>query len=274
MTYTDIHSHFLFNIDDGAESIRQSLEMIDEAQRRGITHLLATPHVTDNMTRQINDRIIEHFQQVEKKVNEQQLKIKVSLGSELFYSDRVSEWLHYPWATFNNNQKYFLFELPLFDLPEGVGQFIFDNRLKGMTPILAHPERYLYLRDNIDQLTGWYRQGCLMQMNAGSLTGHFGGRVVEFTKRLLQQRLYHFIASDAHDINFRNYNALDEASRDAAQYVDESYLQALFKTNPERAIAGQEIRQHELNEEELKENWIKKFFGPLKKIKTFAQTTE
>jgi len=241
--------------------------MLEAARRRNIRHLLATPHITEETGEAIGRRILEHFDTIKEKIEASELDITVSLGSEIFYSPQITEHFAYPWATFANKGKYFLFELPLFDLPEGVGNFIFKSKLHGRTPILAHPERYLYLRNDLSTLLGWYRQGCLMQMNAGSLTGHFGQKVADFSRKLLAIGLYHFVASDAHDNNFRNYRALEEAYQEAALLVEEEELENLFHVNPEKAISGSPITQREINEDILRESWLQKLFSPIRQIK-------
>ncbi len=267
MVFTDIHSHYIYSVDDGARDIDQTLTMLKAAQRRNIRHLLATPHITEETDQAVSDRILSHFEIVRQKAKAEGIDIELSLGSEIFFGSHIDKHFAFPWATFNNNGKYFLFELPLFDLPTGVGDFIFNSKLQGRTPILAHPERYLYLRNNVSILLGWYRQGCLMQMNAGSLTGHFGQKVADFSKKLLSMGLYHFIASDAHDNNFRNYKALEEAYQEAALFLEDDELERLFHINPQKALSGSPIAQREIHDDILKESWLRKLFSPLRQIK-------
>ncbi len=267
MLFTDIHSHFIYNVDDGAQNMDQTLAMLEAAQRRNIRHLLATPHISDETNEAVSQRILEHFQEIEQKVKSAGLDIKISLGSEIFYGSHINNHFSYPWSTFADNGKYFLFELPLFDLPDGVSDFIFNSKIKGRTPILAHPERYLYLRNALPTLMGWYRQGCLMQMNAGSITGHFGQRVADFSGKLLMMGFYHFVASDAHDTNFRNYKALEEAYEEATTLLDKQELETLFYLNPERAIKGEPIAQREIDEDIFKESWLHRLFSPIKQVK-------
>jgi len=267
MLFTDLHSHYIYNVDDGAQNIDQTLAMLEAAQRRNIRHLLATPHITDGTNEIISQRILDHFREIEQRIESAGLDIKISLGSEIFYGSQINNHFTYPWSTFANNGKYFLFELPLFDLPEGVSDFIFNSKIQGRTPILAHPERYLYLRDDLSTLLGWYRQGCLMQMNAGSLTGHFGQRVIDFSRKLLMVGLYHFVASDAHDTHFRNYKALEEAYEEAAPLLDEEEMENLFHHNPERAIKGEPIAQREIDEDFLRKSWLHKLLSPIRQAK-------
>lgn len=266
IAFTDIHSHFLFNIDDGADTIERSIEMIRQAAHLNITHLLATPHATDEITGQNSQLILERFQQVTSRVSELGIQVKLSLAAELFFNRMIMQGLDQPWATFANNKKYLLFELPLFDRPEKVGEFIFHCRLKGVTPILAHPERYIYLHDAVETLIKWYQQGCLMQMNAGSLIGQFGSEVAAFARKLLQMSFYQFIASDAHNLDSRSYEALIEAWRTAQQLISAEEINRIFFENPQKAIAGDSISQQPLNEDMLIPRWYESLTS-IKKIK-------
>lgn len=270
MTYPpfiDIHTHVLYGVDDGAKDRDQSQKMLEQALQQGITQLVITPHITDLSARPIIERILDHFQQLQQMVSGQKLPLQLFSGAELFYNERIFDWLIEPWATINNNGKYFLFELPLFDFPKGVSEFIFQAKLKGITPILAHPERYIYLHKNMEKLISWHQQGCLMQMNAGSLTGHFGDEVAEFSRHLLEFRFYDLVASDAHNTEVRNFKVLPKAYEIANSILPVETCQLLFSTNPGKAITGEPIHQYTLKEDLIRKNWFQQFFKNIKRIK-------
>jgi protein-tyrosine phosphatase len=267
VSFTDIHSHFLFDVDDGAENIKKSLEMLEQAASLNIRHLLATPHVTELINKKTSQRILNNFSQLKEKVLAEKIPVKISLASELFYSRHIYDWLDRPWSTFNNNKKYLLFELPLFDFPDRVGDFIFQCRLNGLVPILAHPERYIYLRKALDKIFTWYNQGCLMQMNAGSLTGQFGSKAADFTKKLLEAKVLHFAASDAHDLEYRSYDSINESYNMVKETASTEYADELFIINPGKAISGEPIFQEQLDENKISNNWLNKFFINFKKFR-------
>lgn len=262
---TDIHSHFLFAVDDGAENQVRSLNMLFQAVELKITHLLATPHATDLTTEEIGNRFIEHFGMLQSLIEQEKLDIKISLASELYFSSKIYDWMKYPWATFNNNRKYLLFELPLFEMPQQVKDFIFQCRLEGITPILAHPERYSYMNKNISVLIDWRRQGCMMQVNAGSVTGQFGARAQKTAIKLIQAGMINFIASDAHEPDYRNYKQLIKAREILAVDFEDAYLNELFSVNPHKAIEGQPIESSGVDERLLEDNWLS-YQGILNKI--------
>ena len=240
--------------------------MLQLAEREGITHLLATPHATDSVTNELGKRFLEQFGNVKKLIADNNIKLEISLASELFYCDQINGWLQEPWATFNGNGKYFLFELPLFDLARGIEEFIFEVRLEGKYPILAHPERYHYMHERIATLFNWRNQGCLMQLNAGSITGQFGNEVKKTALRLLEKQFYHFCASDAHDPKNRSYSELVKAREIMKDVVDESYLNELFRQNPQKAIAAETVIKREIIDSPVKRGWqgkIKNIFSGL-----------
>ncbi len=263
--FVDIHSHYLFGLDDGAASLDDSLSMLEQAASLHITHLLATPHATELTNDAFSEQVVQHFETVRQEARKAGIPVHLYLSAELFFSRRTMDWLHYPWATIANNRKYLLFELPLLDLPEGVGEFIFQCRLKGITPILAHPERYMYLHKKLEKLYAFFQQGCLIQINAGSITGQFGQNVQNMALNFIKSGFAHFVASDAHEIKYRSYKTLIRAYEELAKFVDSSFLNRLFFENPQNAITGQAIKVSEVDDglfdsqtDSLK-RWAKRF---------------
>ncbi len=238
--YTDIHSHFIYSVDDGSKSIEQTLLMLQQAADNNFRRLAATPHVNDLMNEEVSRQIFDNFYEIQKLLVEHKIPLQISLASELFFNPSMHNWIEYDWATYNNRQKYLLFELPFYDSPSGVGDFIFNCRLKGLTPILAHPERYSYLQDGPQILVNWQQQGCLMQMNAGSIIGQFGQKVGEFSRKLLKANMIQIIASDAHDHEFRSYEIVREAEDDLKEFLPEEYIQEIFRDNPRRIFEDQD----------------------------------
>lgn len=253
--FIDIHSHFLYGVDDGAKTKETSLKMLRQAHDSGIEQLVATPHATDLTNAAISQQFLDHFARLKEMIVSEGLKIKIVLASELYFNPHIYDLLGYEWATFDGKGKYLLFELPLYEMPRLVSEFIFHCKLEGITPILAHPERYPYLRKNLSSLMEWQRQGCLMQVNAGSLLGHFGERAMLFAQKIVRSKMANFIASDAHDIDYRNYEVLSQVSTELSEYISSETLNLLLFENPKRAILGESIDAHEVNEAEFEERF-------------------
>ncbi len=264
--FIDLHSHYVFGLDDGAQDLQESLAMIEQAARLNIEVLLATPHATDLTDDRFSEQLMAQFNLVKAEAQKAGLPVRLEMSAEMFYSSRTLQWLKYPWGTFLNKQRYLLFELPLFDLPEGVGEFIFQCRLKNVTPILAHPERYIYLHDKIDKLFTFAQQGCLMQINAGSIVGQFGKSVEQFAFKLLKAGLAHFVASDAHETEKRNYHVLIAAREVLEKTMDEQTADRLFYENPLRALEGKEVENMVVDEQVLdtRQDRLNRFLRRLK----------
>ncbi len=253
--FIDIHSHILYNVDDGSKSEKMSLQMLEQAVKANIAQLVATPHANDLTQKKQSERFIERFEHLQLTIEKHQLPVKLLLGSELFFGPGIETLLEAPWATFNNNRKYLLFELPLYEMPKDVEHFIFERHLEGITPILAHPERYSYLHKRLDKLVAWHHQGCLMQINAGSIVGQFGERVSSVARRLIKAGLAQFVASDAHDPEYRNYKVLGKAAEQMLEYVPQEHIEWLVYKNPLSAIRGKSIDPFEIDESRLEEDW-------------------
>jgi protein-tyrosine phosphatase len=241
----------LFNVDDGSASEAETLEMLRIAQDAGVKHILATPHATEAPSSELGKLFGLRLQETKRLAQKNGINIEISGASELLYCEQIVNWINEPWATFNGNGKYFLFELSLFELPDKLSNFIFETRLGGMHPILAHPERYLYLHNKKDFLYHLRDQGCLMQLNAGSINEQFGSSVKAFALKLLSEQFYHFCASDAHDTTHRSYRELTKAKTNMADICETSYISELFESNPLRAIEGGKVSQRELKISEM-----------------------
>ncbi len=253
--FIDIHSHILYKVDDGSKSENMSLKMLELAVQSNITQLVATPHAND-LTQQVqSERFIKRFEQLQLMAEKHALPIQLSLGSELLFGPGIETLLQAPWATFNNNRAYLLFELPLYEMPKEVEHFIFERHLEGITPILAHPERYTYLHKHLHKIVDWYHQGCMMQINAGSIVGQFGERVAAVAQRLLRAGLAQFVASDAHDPEYRSYQVLPQAYSKIREFLPAEIVEQLFFGNPSKAIQGLPIESYEIDESLLEDDW-------------------
>jgi protein-tyrosine phosphatase len=143
-------------------------------------------------------------------------------------------------ATFDANGRYLLLELPLNDIPNDVDERLFDYTLRGLRPILAHPERNAALARHPGTVYALVQRGVLMQMNAGSLTGRFGRGVRKTALSLLDHGLVHFVGSDGHNRGSRPM-ALSGAFKVVASRLGRDAAQALVHDNPLKAVRGEEV---------------------------------
>ena len=200
----DTHTHILWNIDDGSKNQCMSLQMLEIAARSGTKAIFATPHVIERANKPSWEEIKEKTQQLRQLCAEAQIDIMLYPGAEVQMNWELLPELGATGAYCLNGGRYLLVELPAAEIPAYADEFWYELELKGIMPILAHPERYQQLRENPDLLLLWRRRGMLMQCNSGSFTGMFGSSVCENAKVLLANGLVDLLGSDGHRSEGRN----------------------------------------------------------------------
>lgn len=247
----DLHSHFLYGVDDGARNSDITLQMLLQADAIGITRLLATPHVNELTTPDIAHQIKETFHTIFQMLKKAGLPLEIKLAGEVNLISVNLDLDEYEWVVIGSGQKYILVETPFQSLPGRYSEILFDLRLKNIVPILAHPERNIKLQNEPSQLINWIHQGCLIQVDAGSITGQFGNKCQRFAHRLLQARAVHIVGSDAHEPRGRNYHVLENARKEVVSRVDNSYAQLIFEENPGLIWDGIKIEGSGIDESAL-----------------------
>ncbi|MDZ7374021.1 MAG: hypothetical protein ONB23_08640 [candidate division KSB1 bacterium] len=232
----DIHAHIIPEVDDGPGSIETSLEMLRIAAQDGITTVVATPHILGNLEFSREREIIRKFLALKQRAHEEGIPVRLYLGSEIYIDPRLD--LDHRIATLANNGRYFLVEFPMQGIPVFAAERFFEMMVGGKTPIIAHPERNAAILLDPWKAYEFVRRGALLQVNAGSLTGRFGERVRGVAERLLEARLVHFVASDAHDANSRPLQ-LSGAYRVVAEKMGVDFARTLFYENPRRVLHGE-----------------------------------
>jgi protein-tyrosine phosphatase len=195
----DIHCHILPDVDDGPKRIEGSLSMLRNASKAGVKIVVATPHLLEG-TFEIKvaerDCLIHELQE---KANGNGINVQIKAGYEYYISPKMSDQ-KYSLAEFtiNNNGRYILLELPMHSIPIYVENVLVNLKDRGITPIIAHPERNMIISKNPNVLLNFVSKGCVAQLNAGSILGYYGKSVRETARILLQHNLVHLVASDMH----------------------------------------------------------------------------
>ena len=241
----DIHTHILPGVDDGAETIEDSIQMIKQAIDCGVKVICATPHILDEIAPTFPEKINRTFQFLYSQVKEKKLNIKLTLGSEIYVRQDMDSLRRFNFFSLNQTGKYILMELPLGQLPSGVDQLIFNLELESITPIIAHPERSMIEKNQLKDIENLIRLGALMQINAGSLLNHFGKSPRKMAELLLKQNLVHIVASDAHNPSSRSVAVMAEAFRKVSRMVGNRKAEELFKLNPLKVLQAKELSENE-----------------------------
>lgn len=201
----DIHSHIIYGIDDGSPDKESSRFLIEQAAATGTTHIVATPHVITMCDHPSWETILAGVEELRGMAKEQGLSLDILPGAEVMLSlDILQAYDEAPHAFCLNNTNYALVELPMFEVPKYTEDLFYEMQLRGLTPVLAHPERYNSLFEQPERLLEWCHKGVLLQCNGGSLLGKFGQHAERNLRLLLHNKLISFMGSDAHRMNVRN----------------------------------------------------------------------
>jgi protein-tyrosine phosphatase len=228
----DIHSHPLWEVDDGAESLEDAIGMCKIAAEDGITHLVATPHsnYTYTFSPEVNRQKLAELQSA---IGE---SLKLFLGCDFHLSYENIQQLGKTPKDFTINQgSYLLVEFPEQFVPEQFDRIFYDMQVDGLVPIITHPERNPVFARRNDLLYHWVSSGCLSQVTAQSYTGAFGELPLRLAETWLELNLVHFFASDAHSTRFRR-PVLSDCYQKVAESKGEATAERLLKKNPEAAI--------------------------------------
>jgi len=241
----DLHSHILPNIDDGAKNMEMSLAMLHIAADNGTKGIVATPHVIEGEWLPAWDRILAECEQLKKMATDANLDLQIFPGGEVaIYRDILGQ-LTGPGAYCINGGRYLLVELPATHIPSFTADFFFTLQTRGITPILAHPERHPELAKKPEILAEWISTGVLSQMNGTSITGLMGERVMATAELLLTNNMVHVIGSDAHSIRSRNTN-LTSAVEGITRLIGPEQAQQLLVINADNIIHSRDVDIPEL----------------------------
>lgn len=238
----DCHCHILPGLDDGPESLEEMAAMASLAVADGITAAIATPHTNNNRYHNPPARVTELVDIAQQYLDEQNIPLRLYPGAEIHLEQSVASLIREgEVGTLNHGSRYVLIELPIYDVPFGLQDELFLLARQGLTPIIAHPERNMRLQKDMDLLEALVTQGALCQLTAGSITGAFGPRVQNSAERMVQRRLAHFIASDAHTTRTR-IPALAQAVTVVARILDNHQeAQDMVTTNPQAILDNTHI---------------------------------
>jgi protein-tyrosine phosphatase len=224
---TDIHCHLLPGVDDGAEDWDACLQMARFAVADGIDTIIATPHWPgDEEGSSAAARVLDLTAEVQARLETEGIPLRVLPGHELVILPGVAEELESGGAlglggsfaaASRGETRYALLETPYQPLPFFLRDLIFQVQSRGITPVLAHPERNPTVQTKPDTLEEYVGVGCIIQVSAGSILGQFGSNALRAAQLLLRRGWGHVIASDGHSPV--NRPPLLAAARDAAARI-------------------------------------------------------
>jgi tyrosine-protein phosphatase YwqE len=193
----DIHSHLIPNIDDGAKDMERSIELILSLKEMGYKKLITTPHVSDMFLNSSSD-ILNSYTNLKRELVKKEIEIDIEVAAEYYADKNFEELLSKRDILTFGEKKYLLFELSYFTSPQDLESLVYDIKLAGYTPVLAHPERYVYLHNNIETYRNIKSMGVLFQINLTSIVNYYSEEVTKTVKKLILNGMVDFIGSDTH----------------------------------------------------------------------------
>lgn len=195
----EMHCHVLPGIDDGAKDRDMSLTIIKKYKDLGCPHIIATPHTMHGIYDNTSSSIKGAYDSIKDDVS----GIKLSYSSEYMIDDNFETLLDAK-NIIPLHENYVLIEMSYFQPPENIKETIFKIGTLGYIPVLAHPERYAYYHNKPEIFQDFKSRGCLLQLNALSLSEHYGESCQKLALKLLKEGAYDFIGIDTHKIEHLN----------------------------------------------------------------------
>jgi len=193
----DLHSHLIPAIDDGAKNMEESLSLLREMKELGYEKIITTPHIMSDAYRNTPEMIREGLQQLRHASFEAGIKIKIEAAAEYYLDDGFYRLLERGELMLIQD-KYLLFETSYISKPFQLEEMIFEITSAGYTPIMAHPERYRYIKKPMQEYHRFKELGVLFQVNLNSFGGHYGESAKYLVHFLSQNGMIDYLGSDAH----------------------------------------------------------------------------
>ena len=194
---TDVHSHFIPGIDDGAQTLEDSVNLIRHFYEAGYKKVITTPHIMSDAYRNTPEIILSGLETVRAALVENNIPIGVEAAAEYYidydFEQKIDEG---KLLTFGKN--YVLVELSFVNAPDNLNHIFFKLQTSGYKPVLAHPERYSFWHRNFTKYEEIRDKGVLLQLNINSLTGHYSADTLKVAEQLIEKNMIDFLGSDCH----------------------------------------------------------------------------
>ncbi len=195
---TDMHSHLLPGIDDGAKDVAASVEYIRGMHQLGYNKFITTPHIMWDMYRNTPAIIQQRLEVVKAELKKEDLPVEINAAAEYFLDEHVEDLLKRKEKLLTISENKVLVEFSMAFPSMNIKDILFEMQMQGYQPIIAHPERYIYLQKNKEFYSELKDIGCMFQLNILSLTGHYGKSVNELAQWLIKNEFYDLVGTDLH----------------------------------------------------------------------------
>ncbi len=194
---TDMHSHLIPGIDDGVNTIEESLKIILKLKELGFTKIITTPHTMSDVYNNSPQTIRTECEKIHRTLRELQYDISLEFASEYYVDFEFQRKIdQQEFLVFGDN--FLLIEFPFIDKPHNIDNIIFNLQLQGYNVVLAHPERYLYY--SMKDYKNLTNKGVFLQLNLLSILGYYSKEVKIKAEKLIRDNMISFVGTDCHNI--------------------------------------------------------------------------
>ena len=207
----DIHSHLIPGIDDGSPDMETTIMLLKKFIDLGYKKVITTPHIMSDFYKNTPEIILSGLDKVKAEIIKNKLDIEIEAAAEYNLEPEFEDLLEKNNLLTFGTDKYLLFELSFFDEPPRLNDVIWKMREKGLSPVLAHVERYAYWHKDYDKIEEMINRGVKLQVNIGSIIGAYGPEVKKVSEKLIEDQVIDFVGSDCH--HEQHLEMINHASR-------------------------------------------------------------
>ena len=253
----DLHSHIVYGVDDGSQSLESSIVMLKEAEKVGINKIRLTPHDMDDYYTVPKRDIARRIRELKEQCKKSNIDVELYQGNEIYISNHITEFLNEDLACSLNDSRYVLFETPLNVEPRNLIEVIYKLKEVGKVPVLAHPERYVYIQEDPNKLLELFEMGVLFQANYGSVIGMYGKGAEKTVKLLLKNDFIHFLGSDVHRVG-NVYPYINQSAIAIKKIIGENKFEKISIFNALKVLNNESIEVEE--PQKIKTGFFSKLF--------------
>lgn len=256
MSFVDLHCHLAWDIDDGIDSREEAQRALQQAKADGIVKLAATPHFIPGAQKEADVREMNQRIQELKELGKA-YGITIYSGCELFLNDNYLDMIDEKCYNTINKGRYLLCEFDVrkdIDKNSYADEQLYELSIRGLTPMIAHAERYFHKDIDVHRVREWVNSGYVIQMNRTSLLGMHGSQIQKNARRLLQEGLIHIVTSDAHRVGGNRICKLSDVYQEIAKVSDTETAELLCTINPQHILQDENVERMTVR----KKSWLQR----------------
>ena len=237
----DLHCHYLPGIDDGAQTLEESLDLARAAVAAGITTAVMTPHVHPGRYENTGSSIVKLCAAFQRVLAHKGIPLEIRAGGEVRISAEIIQMVEddeIPFLGVSGGYRIMLLEFPHSHLLLGADKLVRWLLSRRIRPLIAHPERNKEVMRSVDKIAPFVQSGCLLQLTGGSIIGQFGKPAQECARALIERGWASVVATDAHNLKHRPPN-LDLARAELVKLGGENLARELTLDTPARLIGDE-----------------------------------